>query len=83
MSKDYKIELINTDSIKVIANRQNMGIDDFGKYYGMLYKRCWEENIVLNGICMAIYHDAEFDPEKQRILTLRSVLKKEQSMTGR
>ncbi len=67
MSKDYKIELTNTDSINVIANRQNMSVDDFGKYYGMLYKRCWEENIVLNGICMAIYHDAEFDPENSDI----------------
>lgn len=67
MSKEYKIELVNTESVNVIANRQNMSVDDFGRYYGMLYKRCWEENIVLNGICMAIYHDEEFDPENSDI----------------
>lgn len=64
---NYNVEVITTDDIKVIANRRNMSVDDFGKYYGMLYKRCWKENIVLNGICMAIYHDAEFDPENSDI----------------
>lgn len=64
---NYKVETAKTEDINVISIRQRMSVDDFGKYYGMLYKRCWEENIVLNGICMAIYHDKEFDPENSDI----------------
>lgn len=60
---NYRIDIITTDDINVISERNNMSIDDFGKYYGVLYKRCQVEKIVLNGICMAIYHDSEFDPE--------------------
>lgn len=64
---NYRVEVIKSDDIKVISERQHMSVDDFGKYYGVLYKRCWEENIVLNGICMAVYHDTEFDPENSDI----------------
>ena len=64
---NYNVKIVNTEDIYVISNRQNMSIDDFGKYYGMLYKRCSDENIILNGLCMAIYHDAEFDPQNSDI----------------
>lgn len=64
---NYRVEITTTADIMVISNRQNMSVDDFGKYYSMLYKRCWEEDLILNGICMAIYHDKEFDPESSDI----------------
>ena len=64
---NYNVEIITTEDRHVIANRQHMSTDDFGKYYGMLYKRVADENIVLNGECMAIYHDREFDPENSDI----------------
>lgn len=60
---NYKIEIVTTDDMNVISERNNMSVDDFGKYYGVLYKRCQTERIVLNGVCMAVYHDSEFDPE--------------------
>ena len=64
---NYDVELLTTEDRHVIACRQNMSVDDFGKYYGVLYKRVADENIVLNGVCMAIYHDKEFNPENSDI----------------
>ena len=64
---NYDVELVTTEDRHVIACRQNMSVDDFGKYYGVLYKRVADENIVLNGICIAVYHDKEFNPENSDI----------------
>ncbi|MCH5209755.1 MAG: MerR family transcriptional regulator [Oscillospiraceae bacterium] len=64
---NYDVELVTTEDRHIIACRQNMSVDDFGKYYGVLYKRVADENIVLNGVCMAIYHDKEFNPENSDI----------------
>lgn len=64
---NYEITVKETADIHVISNRQYMSVDDFSKYYGMLYKRCADENIVLTGECMAFYHDKEFDPKSSDI----------------
>lgn len=64
---NYEIELLETKAMSVISIRQNMSVDDFGKYYGVLYKRVADENIVLTGECLAIYHDKEFNPENSDI----------------
>lgn len=64
---NYEITITETADMPVIANRQYMSTDDFSKYYGMLYKRCADENIVLTGECMAIYHDKEFNPDNTDI----------------
>ncbi len=70
---NYNIKLTETDNIPVISTRQNMSIDDFGKYYGMLYKRVADENIILTGKCMAFYHDKEFNPDNSDIELALSV----------
>lgn len=66
---NYEVKIERTEDMKVISNRQVMSVEDFGKYYGYLYKRCADknENIVLNGKAMAFYHDTEFDPESSDI----------------
>lgn len=64
---NYVINMEKTEDMYVISSRQNMSIDDFGKYYGALYKRVADENIVLDGKCMAVYHDKEFDPQNSDI----------------
>ena len=64
---NYKVEIVNTEDLHVIACRQNMSVDEYGKYYGVLYKRVSDENIVLDGTCLAMYHDREFDPENSDI----------------
>lgn len=63
----YGVEIISTENMHVISCRQNMSVDEFGKYYGTLYKRVSDENIVLDGVCLAMYHDKEFDPENSDI----------------
>ena len=64
---NYEIEIVETEDLHVIACRQNMSVDEYGKYYGILYKRVADENIVLDGTCLAMYHDREFDPENSDI----------------
>ncbi len=66
---DYEVRIESIGDMKVISNRQVMSVDDFGKYYGYLYKRCADksENIILNGKAMAFYHDTEFNPETSDI----------------
>lgn len=66
---NYEIKIEQTEDIRVISTRQVMSVDDFGKYYGLLYKRCADksENIVLDGTSMAFYHDTEFDPASSDI----------------
>lgn len=63
----YGVEIITTEDMNVISCRQNMSVDEFGKYYGTLYKRVADENIVLDGVCLAMYHDKEFNPENSDI----------------
>lgn len=64
---NYDIKLTETTDMPIISVRQNMSIDDFGKYYGVLYKRVADENIILSGKCMAFYHDKEFNPDSSDI----------------
>lgn len=82
---NYNIKLIKTPDMPVISVRQNMSIDDFGKYYGTLYKRVADENIILAGECMAFYHDKEFDPDNSDIelaLTVKDAKQADKTVTG-
>ncbi len=76
---NYEIKLTETTDMPVISVRQNMSIDDYGKYYGILYKRVADENIVLDGKCIAFYHDKEFDPDNSDIELALGVAEKTQS----
>lgn len=76
---NYEIKITKTADIPVIFCRQNMSVDDFGKYYGVLYKRVADENIVLSGECMAFYHDRVFDPENSDIELALGVKDKEKA----
>ena len=70
---DYTVMIENTKEFDAISVRCMMGVDEFGKYYGTLYKRCADEDIVLTGICAAMYHDKEFDPQSSDIELLLGV----------
>lgn len=70
---NYDVITTHTEDMAVISTRQMMSVDEFGKYYGTLYKRCADEDIVLDGRCMAMYHDREFDPERSDIELLLGV----------
>lgn len=61
--KGYKIEMKETADRQVLASRQNMSVEEFGKYYGVLYEKLMRERITPDGITGAVYYDEEFCPE--------------------
>lgn len=61
--KGYEIQVVEAQERYVIASRQKMGVDEFGKYYEKLYKRVPEEKVTPNGMVGAVYYDQEFDHE--------------------
>ena len=44
-----------------------MGVDEFGRYYGVLYERIAKAGVTPNGIFGAMYHDDEFDRDHSDI----------------
>lgn len=59
----YIIATEQTAEIPVLSCRQKMSMEEFGKYYGILYEKVAKEQIALDGKVMAIYHDESFDPD--------------------
>ena len=58
---EYHVHIEHMSDIPVLSSRQNMSVDDFGKYYGILYEKVAREHIPTDGKVLAIYHDEEFD----------------------
>ena len=61
--KGYEIQVVEVPERNVIASRQNMSVDEFGKYYEKLYQRVPEEKVTPNGMVGAVYYDKEFNRE--------------------
>lgn len=59
----YQVAVEETGSIPVLSTRQHMNLDEFGKYYGVLYEKVAKDSIALNGKVMAIYHDESFNSD--------------------
>ena len=59
---DINIELVERPETTILYSRQNMSLDEFGKYYGMLFTKAMKGNFAICGAPIAIYHDKEFDP---------------------
>lgn len=59
----YRVELKNTEDLLLRSSRQMMSVNDFGKYYGLLFEQMSKEHIAPSGVTLAIYHDEEFNPE--------------------
>lgn len=61
--KNYQIDVKEVPERAVLACRQNMGVDEFGKYYSTLYERVPKEKVTPNGVTGAVYYDKEFNRE--------------------
>ena len=48
--KSYRIEVKNSPAMNVLAKRAMMGVDEFGKYYGMLFERVPKEHVTPTGL---------------------------------
>lgn len=59
----YEIQVTEAPARNVLACRQKMGVNEFGKYYSTLYERIPKELVTPDGLVGAIYHDQEFDHE--------------------
>lgn len=59
---NYKVEIVNSQELVLLTTRNNMSVEDFGKFYGKLYEKIAREHLEVNGVVAAIYHDREFDP---------------------
>lgn len=59
----YTVELEETGARNILSTRQQMGVDEFGKYYGHLYEKVAKDKLTVDGTVMAIYHDEEFNQE--------------------
>lgn len=61
--KGYTIEIKHSPVLNVLAKRAVMGVDEFGKYYGMLFERVPKEHVTHTGLNGARYFDEEFNHE--------------------
>ena len=77
--KGYRIEVKEVPARNVIACRQKMSVDEFGKYYSALYERVPKEHVTPNGVVGAVYYDKEFDRECSDIELIVGVREKEKA----
>lgn len=58
----YEVKLENAEEQLLLSQRHKMSVEDFGKYYGVIYEEIAREQIKTNGVVLTVYHDMEFDP---------------------
>lgn len=58
----YEVQLETVREQQLLTKRDKMSVEDFGRYYGMIFERIAREKIGTNGVVATIYHDMEFDP---------------------
>lgn len=75
----YEIKMKNTEDLVILSSRQHMSVDDFGKYYGMLYEKVAKEELTLTGMVLALYHDEEFNHECSDIEVAVAIAEKEKA----
>ncbi len=67
--ENYAVATVISQELYILSSRQNMSVEDFGKYYGILFSKIARENIKTTGSVLAIYHDKEFDENNSDIET--------------
>lgn len=65
--KGYTVEIKNSPIMNVLAVRAQMGVDEFGKYYGTLFERVPKERVTPTGLNGAKYYDEEFNHESSDV----------------
>ncbi len=77
--KGYEIQLTKAPERIVLSCRNQMGVNDFGKYYSTLYERVPKEKITPNGLTGAVYYDEEFNPERSDIELIVGIREREKA----
>ena len=77
--KGYTIEVKNSPSMNVLANRSMMGVDEFGKYYGTLFERVPKERVTPTGLNGARYYDEEFNRDSSDVEVFIGIKEKDKA----
>lgn len=77
--KGYTIEVRKSPQMNVLAIRAQMGVDEFGKYYGKLYERVPKEQVTPVGTTGARYYDEEFNHESTDVEVFIGIREKEKA----
>ncbi|RGY95637.1 MerR family transcriptional regulator [Clostridium sp. AM58-1XD] len=77
--KGYEIQVKEDTDKAVLSSRQNMGVEEFGKYYGSIYERLPKTGATPDGIVGAVYHDEEFCAECSDIELIVGIREKEKA----
>lgn len=64
---NYNISVEKCNELALLSSRQNMSVEEFGKYYGEIFTKIARGNIETAGAAVAIYHDKEFDENNSDI----------------
>lgn len=75
----YEIQVTEAPARNVLACRQKMGVNEFGKYYSTLYERIPKERVTPDGLVGAVYHDQEFDHECSDVELIVGIREKEKA----
>ena len=84
--KGYTIAVKDSPELPVMACRQRMGVDDFGKYYGAIFERMTKAQAAPAGLTGAMYYDREFDPNDSDIelfVAVREANKADRTLAAR
>ena len=77
--KGYTIEIKNSPVMNVLAVRDRMGVDEFGKYYGTLFERVPKDRVTPTGLNGARYFDEEFNSESSDIEVFVGIREKDKA----
>ena len=64
----YEVEKIWTEDLMIISSRQEMSVEDFGKYFEKVFMDIVKKQATAAGRVLAIYHDEGMSPTRRPIL---------------
>ncbi len=77
--KSYTVEIKNSPKMNVLAVRAQMGVDEFGKYYGTLFERVPKEHVTPTGLNGSKYYDEEFNHESSDVEVFIGIKEKDKA----
>lgn len=78
-AKQYDVQLEQSKETPVLSSRQEMSVDDFGRYFGTLMEKVAKENLHIAGNFISIYHDEAFDPSSSDIEVAIPIVEKDKA----
>ena len=63
MSNNIVVNLVETQPIKIYSLRKYISMNDFEAIFGELFGGIYKNGIQINGPCLSIYHDEDFNRE--------------------